>query len=66
MCKYCMGNKHIKDFGISGSYYAIDKGNLIHKEECLDSYYSYTDVVPINYCPMCGEKFEKEDEEYVS
>lgn len=66
MCKYCMGNKHIKDYELSGSYYAIENGNLVHKENCLDDYYSYTESIPINFCPICGEKFEKEDDEYVS
>ena len=58
MCEYCENcekGKAIKEFE-SGSYYKIIGTVIEHHEECWDSYYSYTDKIPINYCPMCGRK----------
>ena len=56
MCEYCNKGKSLKEFEGSSSYYKIIGKKIEHREDCLDSYYSYTDEIQINYCPMCGRK----------
>ena len=53
MCEYCQGKKNLKETE-SGSYYKIIGTKIEHHEECLDSYYSFTEEIPINFCPICG------------
>lgn len=55
MCEYCKGNKCLKG-NEDESYYKIENNILIHEENCIDSFYSYTDEINIYYCPMCGRK----------
>lgn len=60
MCEYCEKEKGLKDFGYeTESYYKIIGNTLEHREDCLDEYYSYTDIIDINYCPMCRKKIER-------
>lgn len=53
MCEYCQMKKNLKETE-NGSYYKIIGTEIEHHEECLDSYYSFTEKIPINFCPMCG------------
>ena len=48
MCEYCEKGKPIKKTD-GGSYYKIIESEIEHHDECLDSYYSYTEKIPINY-----------------
>ena len=57
MCEYCEKGKPIKK-NDGGSYYKIIESEIEHHDECLDSYYSYTEKIPINYCPMCRKEIE--------
>lgn len=53
MCEYCENKKSIKETE-SGGYFKIIGSEIEHHEECMDSYYNYTEKIPINFCPMCG------------
>lgn len=53
MCEYCENKKSIKETE-SGSYYKIIGTEIEHHEKCMDSYYNFTEKIPINFCPMCG------------
>ncbi len=60
MCEYCKKKKSIKETE-NGSYYKIIGNEIEHHEECLDSYYSFTEKIPINFCPMCGSLLKVPD-----
>lgn len=60
MCEYCENKKSIKETE-NGSYYKIIGTEIEHHEECLDSYYSFTEKIPINFCPMCGRLLKISD-----
>ena len=59
MCEYCKNQKNIKETE-GGSYYKIIGTHIEHHEECWDSYYSFTEKININFCPMCGRKLGEE------
>lgn len=60
MCEYCQ-----EDF--DGWYKPLDKNGhfcIFDKpyEKILDiSWYGHKMKIPINYCPMCGRKLDKEE-----
>lgn len=42
-------------------------GNKKIKESTLtETYYSYRERIPINYCPMCGSRLREEGDNSVS
>lgn len=55
-CEYCNDTSRALLNALSADIYIIDGELRSHSASTLDGHYIQTDVVKINYCPMCGEK----------